>query len=163
MRQTDKIIEDILANGKAQGLTSKDIAVRAGIAPSNLSRIKKTGRFDADTLERLLFASNSYAQIIQNKKKNDGTLSFICQKLNAGRKIKISDQELHQLCTKFRKSSLSNKAFSHLIGLVEETPLEQVHNLILEGDATFPALKRICDFTEAKGPVAEWIYDRAAY
>lgn len=56
MRETVRFIEELVKTGEANGLTAEAIAARAGIKPSNLSRIRKTGKFNADTLERLLAA-----------------------------------------------------------------------------------------------------------
>ena len=59
MRQTARLVEGIIAVGRQQGQRAADIAARAGIAPANLSRIRRSGVFNADTLERLLAAAGA--------------------------------------------------------------------------------------------------------
>ena len=44
------LLEQILAQAKAQGIPGKDLAVRAGIAPETLSRMKSRGTGDAAVL-----------------------------------------------------------------------------------------------------------------
>ncbi len=45
-----ELLEQILAHAKAQGIVGKDLAVRAGIAPETLSRMKSRGTGDASVL-----------------------------------------------------------------------------------------------------------------
>ncbi len=157
MRISARIIEQVIEAGRERGLSAGDIAVRAGISPPNLSRIRKTGRFNADTLERLLAAIDGDIRVTVRPGKSIRTLPLICKKLNAGRREHLSPETLRHLLTRFRPSAKARRAFSHLVGIVEELPLEQVHDLVIEGDATLPSLKRIADYVEAEGPTAEWI------
>ncbi len=82
---------------------------------------------------------------------------MICKKLNAGRREQLTPEALRRFLMRFRPSAEAGCAFSHLVGVIEELPLEQVHDLVLEGDATLPSLKRIADYVAAEGPTAEWI------
>lgn len=67
------------------------------------------------------------------------------------------------MLTRFRSSQRANDAFSHLVGVMEELPLEQVHDLVIEGNATLSSLKRIAEFTQAEGTTAEWIDEQISY
>jgi transcriptional regulator with XRE-family HTH domain len=44
------LLEQILVHAKEQGISGKDLAVRAGIAPETLSRMKTRGTGDAAVL-----------------------------------------------------------------------------------------------------------------
>lgn len=157
MRISVRIIEQVIEAGRERGFSAGDIAVRAGISPPNLSRIRKSGRFNADTLERLLAAIDGDIRVTVRPGKSIRTLPMICKKLNAGRREHLSPETLRHLLTRFRPSAKARRAFSHLVGIIEELPLEQVHDLVIEGDATLPSLKRIADYVKAEGPTAEWI------
>lgn len=159
MRETVRFIEDLVKTGEANGLTAEAIAARAGIKPSNLSRIRKTGKFNADTLERLLVAVDCQITLAPHPQARTGgsTLSLVCKKLNAGRRVKATPEELRALLLRFRSSKRAERLFSHLVGVVEELPTEQVHSLVIEGDAALPALKRIADYVEGEGPTVDWI------
>ena len=157
MRKSTKLIEQVIEAGRRRGLSAGDIAAKAGISPANLSRVRKTGKYNADTLERLLAAIDGKTRVIVVVAKPIRTLPIICKKLNAGRRVQIPDETLRRLLTRFRPSQQANRAFSHLVGVMEELPLEQVHDLVIQGDATLPSLKRIAEYTQAKGPTANWI------
>lgn len=47
------LLEQIIAEGKKQGLEQQDIASRAGISPETLSRAKKAADIQFSTLSRL--------------------------------------------------------------------------------------------------------------
>ncbi len=160
MRISARIIEQVIEAGRERGLSAGDIAVRAGISPPNLSRIRKSGRFNADTLERLLAAIDGDIQVSVRPGKSSRTLPMICKKLNAGRREQLTPDALRRFLMRFRPSARARNAFSHLVGIVEELPLEQVHNLVIEGDAALPALKRIADYVEAEGATADWINEQ---
>ena len=160
MKQTSRLIESILGNARQQGLTAKDVAQRAGIEPANLARVRKTGRFSADTLERLLGALNCEFEVVFRPMEEPRTLAFVQSKLNAGRKKKLSLEELRKHLTKFRASKAAEQAFSHLVGIIEEVPLEQIHDLVRQNDATLASLLRIAKYVEAEGETVEWIRDQ---
>ncbi|MGH6949152.1 MAG: helix-turn-helix domain-containing protein [Kiloniellales bacterium] len=162
MRLSARLIEQLIGSGKASGLSASDIAVKAGISPSNLSRIRRTGRFNADTLERLLAAVDVEVRFESRVRTRGRTLSLVASKLNAGRRENVTVDELRRLLTRFRSSATAQRAFSHLVGVIEELPLEQLHSLVVEGDATLPSLKRIADFVEGEGETAEWIDEQLA-
>ncbi len=48
-----RLLNEILAAGKAQGLDQKDMALRAKIQPGSLSRMKRRGRGRFDVLSKL--------------------------------------------------------------------------------------------------------------
>ena len=167
MRQTARLIESIIAVGRERGQRAADIAVRAGIAPANLSRIRRSGVFNADTLERLLAASGAVLEVrpdhhVQGPGSPGPTLTMVAAKLNAGRREEVSPAELRRLLTRFRPSAASARAFSHLVGVIEELPLEQVHDLVRAGDATLPSLRRIADHVAGEGPTVAWLHDQPA-
>jgi hypothetical protein len=157
MRKSTQLIEQVIEAGRKRGLLAADIAVKAGILPANLSRVRKTGKYNADTLERLLAAVDGETRVTVGARKPGQTLPMVCKKLNAGRRRKLTQEALRRLLTRFRSSQRANDAFSHLVGVMEELPLEQVHDLVIEGDATLPSLKRVAEFTQAEGTTAEWI------
>ena len=157
MRRSTQLIEQVIEAGRKRGLSASDIAARAGILPANLSRVRKTGKYNADTLERLLAAVDGETRVTVAAAEPAQTLPMICKKLNAGRRRQLPIETLRRLLTRFRPSQRANEAFSHLVGVMEELPLEQVHDLVIEGDATLPSLKRIAEFTQAEGPTANWI------
>jgi len=160
MRKSEKLIEQLIAAGSENGFKAGDIAARAGISPASLSRIRKSGRFNADTLERLLSAVDCEISVTQRAKPQDQTLSAIVTKLNASRREHVSVGEMRNLLTNFRPSASAERAFSHLVGIVEELPLEQVHDLILQGTATLPALRRIAAYVDGQGPTVRWINEQ---
>lgn len=47
------LLEQILAAAKGQGILAKELAVRAGITPETLSRMKRRGSGDAAVLDAL--------------------------------------------------------------------------------------------------------------
>jgi len=158
MRRTKTLISDIVAMGRARGLTAADLAARAGISPSNLSRIRTAGRFNADTLERLLGAVDGMVEVRPRAPRRTArTLDFVARKLDAGRREQLGTARLRRLLTHFRASAAADRAFSHLIGIIEEVPIEQIHDLVIEGDASLRALKRIADFVGGEGPTVAWI------
>lgn len=157
MRKSTQLIEQVIDAGRKRGLTVADIAVRAGLLPANLSRVRKSGKYNADTLERLLVAVDGETRVTVAAGKPAQTLSMICKKLNAGRRRQLTQEALRHLLIRFRSSQRASDAFSHLVGVMEELPLEQVHDLVIEGDATLPSLKRIAEFTDAEGPTVDWI------
>ena len=53
MTETTDLLQQILALGKAQGLTQIVLAERAGITPESLSRAKKGGDMRVSTLNEL--------------------------------------------------------------------------------------------------------------
>ena len=69
-------------------------------------------------------------------------------------------QRLLQLAS--RPSAASERAFSHLVGVIEELPLEQVHDLVRAGDATLPSLRRIAEHVAGEGPTVAWLHDQPA-
>jgi len=162
VRQSAQLIEQIIGLGRSSGLGAGDIAVRAGIAPNNLSRIRKSGRFNADTLERLLNAVDGTLTVAPASARRKSVVSAVAQKLNAGRREQISSDELRRLLTRFRRGALAERAYSHLVGVIEELPVEQAHDLILEGGATLPALKRVADYVDGQGPTADWINEQTS-
>lgn len=56
MEQIAILIEEIVAEGKNQGLDQREIACRAGISPETLSRAKKSSDIQFSTLSRLAAA-----------------------------------------------------------------------------------------------------------
>jgi len=161
MRLSSRLIADVIAAGERRGLTAADLAARAGIAPANLSRIRHSGRFSADTLERLLAAAGLEIAVRPRRRAPKAhTLSLVARKLNAGRRERLAAVELRRLLTRFRPSAAAERAFSHLVGVLEELPLAQVHDLVLTGDATLPALARIAAWVEAEGPTVDWIREQ---
>jgi transcriptional regulator with XRE-family HTH domain len=51
-----ELMADILARARARGWSQTVLAERAGLPDSSISRIKRTGRADLDTLARLAAA-----------------------------------------------------------------------------------------------------------
>jgi transcriptional regulator with XRE-family HTH domain len=51
-----RLMTDILAHARARGWSQSALAERAGVPDSSISRIKRTGRADLDTLARLAAA-----------------------------------------------------------------------------------------------------------
>ena len=47
------LLRQVLAAAKATGIGQRDLAQRAGIRPETLSRLKRKGRGDLDTLDRM--------------------------------------------------------------------------------------------------------------
>ncbi len=162
MRRTTRLLEEIVGIARERGLTARDLAEKAGIAPPNLARIRRTGRYDSDTLERLLAAIDCDVRPAPRPRRGTRALPLVCAKLNAGRKERLGEDELRRLLTKFRRSVAAERAYSHLVGVIEEIPLEQVHDMVLQGDATLASLRRISDFVEGEGPVADWIDEQLA-
>jgi len=162
MRETVQFIEELVKTGEANGLTAEAIAARAGLKPSNLSRIRKTGKFNADTLERLLAAVDCRITLAPRPtpRTPGRTLSLVYKKLNAGRQVKATPEELRALLLRFRSGKRAERLFTHLVGVVEELPVEQVHSLVIEGDAALPALKRIADYVDGEGPTVDWINEQ---
>lgn len=160
MRRSVHLIEQLIDAGRREGLRAADIAVRAGISPANLSRIRASGRYNADTLERLLAAVNADIRIVSRDRRPPAILSMVTTKLNAGRRDRLSPEELLQLLTKFRRSKLSERAYSHLVGVVEELSVEQLHDLVMEGSATLPSLRRIAGYVDGRGPAVDWIHEQ---
>lgn len=160
MRRSLHLIEQLIEAGRRKGLRAGDIAVRAGISPTNLSRIRASGRYNADTLERLLAAVDADIRIVSRDRAPPAILSMVTTKLNAGRRERLSPEELLQLLTKFRRSKLAERAYSHLVGVVEELSVEQLHDLVIEGSATLPSLRRITAYVDGHGPTADWIHEQ---
>lgn len=160
MRHSSKLLEQIFETAKKQGLRAGDLAAKAGIPPESLSRIRRTGRFNADTLERLIAAVDGEITLKTRTKAKSATLPIVAKKLNAGRRETVSSSELRQLLTRFYPSKTSERAFSHLVGVIEETPLSQVHDLVLQGSATLPSLRRIVNYVDGEGEVADWINEQ---
>ncbi|MFO1039187.1 MAG: hypothetical protein U1E45_20275 [Geminicoccaceae bacterium] len=160
MRRTARLIEDIIAVARRRGQRASDVAARAGIAPANLSRIRRSGVFNADTLERLLAAGGASIEVrpATEAAAPGETLALVTAKLNAGRREQLSSAELRRLLTRFRPSRAAERALSHLVGVLEELPLEQVHDLVLAGDATLPSLRRIARHVGAEGPTVDWLH-----
>ena len=50
------LMDDILAQARARDWTQSQLAARAGLPDSSISRIKRSGRADLDTLARLAAA-----------------------------------------------------------------------------------------------------------
>lgn len=153
MRQSQQLIENVIQSG---GLAAGDLAARAGLSPGNLSRIRSSGKFNADTLERLLAAAGVELAVVP-KTRRSTALEGAVIKLNAGRRHHLSAGELKRLLTRFRPSAGAERAFSHLVGVIEELPVELVHDLVIEGSATLPALARIVAYIDGEGDVAAWI------
>ena len=47
------LLGQVLATAKAAGIDQRELAQRAGIRPETLSRLKRKGRGDLDTLDRM--------------------------------------------------------------------------------------------------------------
>lgn len=47
------LLSKVLAAAKASGIDQRELALRAGIRPETLSRLKRKGRGDLDTLDRM--------------------------------------------------------------------------------------------------------------
>jgi len=47
------LLDQVLATAKAAGIDQRELAQRAGIRPETLSRLKRKGRGDLDTLDRM--------------------------------------------------------------------------------------------------------------
>lgn len=163
MRKSAKLIEQLIEIGRRRGLQAGDIAARAGISPTNLSRIRKTGRFNADTLERLLAAVDSEIRVTPYPQKQQLVLSAVTTKLNASRQERISAKELKRHLTRFHPSASTDRVFSHLVGVIEEIPVEQIHDLVIQGSATLPSLRRIVDYVDGEGPTVDWINEQATF
>lgn len=161
MRHSKQLVEQILEVAKSRGLRANAVAARAGISKTNLSRIRRTGKYNADTLERLLSAADVTFEVKPRAIEKE-TLSLVVKKLNAGRPEKLTEGEFEHLLLRFYPSKAAERAFSHLVGLIEEIPLDQVNNLVREGSAALPSLQRICDYVGGRGETAEWLNDRAA-
>ncbi|MDO9227359.1 MAG: hypothetical protein Q8M09_11910 [Pseudomonadota bacterium] len=48
-----KLLNQVLAAAKSAGIDQRELALRAGIRPETLSRLKHKGRGDFDTLNRM--------------------------------------------------------------------------------------------------------------
>ncbi len=90
MRYTTLLIERIAEIGRAKGFKVADIAERAGISPAALSRARKTGKFNSDTLERLIAALDIAIALEARTTPKSHTLSMVTKKLNAGRRPLVS-------------------------------------------------------------------------
>lgn len=97
MRKSTQLIEQVVEAGRKRGLSATDIAVKAGVLPANLSRIRKTGKYNADTLERLLAAVDGETRVTVAAGKSAQTLPMVCKKLNAGRRRQLT-QEGYAAC-----------------------------------------------------------------
>lgn len=161
MRKTAKLIENMIEMGKERGLKAGDIAAKAGISSASLSRIRNTGRFSADTLERLLAAVNGDIHVSHCNTPQRTDVSSVASRLNAGRREHISALELQNFLTKFQPSAKAERAFSHLVGIIEELPVEQVHDLIIQGAATLPSLRRIAKYVGGEGATVRWINEQS--
>jgi hypothetical protein len=139
-------------------LRAADIAERAGISASSLSRVRSTGRYNSDTLERLLGAVQGEVSVTASRTIRS-PLSLIVKKLNAGRKIRFETETFRRIIRCFRPSKEAERAFSHLVGLLEELRVEQLHDLVIAGDTSFRSLKRIADYVDAQGPNIDWIHE----
>ena len=162
MRTTSILLGEIFLYAKGRGLTDKDLAQLAGFKPTNLARIKKTGKCNSGTLEALLGALNCELHLTVREQEGPRTLEFVTKKLNAGRLHKLTLEELRRFLTKFRRGKDAERAYSHLIGLVEEVPLEQIHDLVRQNDATLSSLQRIADYVNGEGETVNWIHDQVA-
>ena len=160
MRHSARLIEQILEIGKARGLSAGAIACQAGVTPASLSRARRTGRYNADTLERLLVAVDGEIAVRQRERPPSPALALAAGRLNAGRREFISELELRPLLTKFRRSALAERAYSHLVGVVEELSAEHVQDQLIAGDATLPALSRIALYVKGEGPTVDWIHEQ---
>lgn len=78
MKQTHKILVELIAIAKKQGITQRELARIAGISPEALSRAKSSGDFvasrldviaDAVDMELVLQPKNSREQSIEKLKK----------------------------------------------------------------------------------------------
>jgi hypothetical protein len=50
---------------------------------------------------------------------------------------------------------------AHLAGLLEEMPIETLHDLVLDGDASFDDLVRLARNLHLEGPTIDWIREMA--
>lgn len=157
MRYTTLLIERIAEIGRAKGFKAADIAERAGISPAALSRARKTGKFNSDTLERLIAALDIAIALEARTTPKSHTLSMVTKKLNAGRRLQLKPEELRPFLRDFRRSKKAERAYSHLIGVIEEVPIDQLHTLVIDGEASFRSLGRIAAFVEGEGETVEWI------
>ncbi len=48
-----RLLNQVLAGARAAGIDQRDLALRAGIRPETLSRLKSKGRGDFETLDRM--------------------------------------------------------------------------------------------------------------
>ncbi len=159
MRHSTDLIERIVEIGRARGFKAADIAERAGISPAALSRARKTGKFNSDTLERLMAALDISVTLEAKAAPRSDALSIVTKKLNAGRRLRLKPEELRPFLRDFRPSKKAERAYSHLVGVIEEVPIDQLHTLIMDGKASFRSLARIAAFVEGEGETVEWIRD----
>jgi len=161
MRPSIDVIEQIVKLGEGRGLNAADIAERAGISAAALSRARRTGRYASGTLERLLGAIEAKL-VVSAAGRPPSPLPTIVKKLNAGRKHHFTTDEIRRLIKNFRPGPSSEPAYSHLVGVIDEVTIGQLHDLVLSGDTSFRSLARIVDYVDGEGPTADWIRERIA-
>lgn len=91
---------------------------------------------------------------------NNTPISLIVAKLNAGRRSVLSPTELDYLLKTYDPKAWTIRRV-HLRGLIEELPIEQIHDLVLDGWTEFDILAQIAHELDCEGETVDWIREMA--
>ena len=156
----------ILAEAGRLKLSGEALASAAGIRPETLSRLRRAEDCRLSTLRRLASAVGLSVEVLPYRaeaSRAGRALRLAARKLSAGRRQAISATDLE---TAIRDPEAGTRWPGHLAGLLEELPIELLHDLVIEGTTSFEALSRLADRLgltaagEKEGTIA-WIEEMA--
>lgn len=92
----------------------------------------------------------------------DTPLVMAARKLSAGRRRAIPEETLARLLRDADAREVDTWA-PHLRGLLEELPLESVHDLVIYGWTDFPRLAYLARRLDCEGETVDWIHEMAEF
>lgn len=151
-------IDHIMSVAAERGLRRGQLAAKAGLPAETLSRLLRKDDCRLETLRKLADALGLEIALVSKRRVRDAALTLAAKKLSAGRRREIAPAELAAV--------LSGRGDwrpwrGHLYGLLEELPIESVHDLVIGGHATFPRLLAIANELGAEGETVAWIKEMA--
>ena len=160
-------LEQILAHAKSLGLSGRELAEAAGLCPETVSRLRRAADCRLGTVKRLAAAAGLKLELRPRRpdaarKRTGPAARLAARKLSAGRRREISAE---QLVAAIRAPEAAEPWTAHLHGLLEELPVETLHDIVLDGDLGFADLLRLAERLDVAGETAgetlDWLEEMA--
>lgn len=151
-------IDRVIAFARKQGVDQATLAVRSGISPESLSRLKKQGGCRLTTALRLASSAGFKKIDIIEQPTTNIAASIAARKLSAGRRVSITAEELIFALVSGKPK---NKHKVHVLGFFEELPIASAHDVILDEGLNYKHLVSIANKLGAEGETIEWLKEMA--
>ena len=153
-----RLIAEVIAFARENGIDQGTLASRAGISAESLSRLKRAGGCRLGTALELARAAGFRRLELTKESAGRVAASLCARKLSAGRRLPIG---AGALVLALRSGEPRDRHRAHLYGFFEELPIEAVHDVILDEGLDYAQLVTLANALGAEGDTIDWLAEMA--